>query len=69
MSKKLLLAAVAAGLVAATALPMHTTTAQAESLVGMPCKQAAKLQFPNDPKMARAWAKECVLAWMAAKRG
>ncbi|MFW2391866.1 MAG: hypothetical protein ACTSRM_00055 [Alphaproteobacteria bacterium] len=69
MSKKLILAAAAAGLVAATALPMQSTSAQAGSLVGMPCKEAAKLQFPDDRKMARAWAKECVMAWMDTKRG
>ena len=69
MSKKLLLAAIAAGLVAATALPLQSTSVQAASLVGMPCKEAAKLQFPDDRKMARAWAKECVMTWVAYKRG
>ena len=69
MSKKLVFTAAAAGLVVAMAVPVQSTPAQAGSLVGMPCKEAAKLQFPNDPKMARAWAKQCVMNWVATKRG
>ncbi|MHA1517880.1 MAG: hypothetical protein ACTSYK_04670 [Alphaproteobacteria bacterium] len=65
MSKKLILTAAAAGLVAATALPLQITTASAGSMVGMPCKDAAKMAYPDDRKMRRDWKKACKEAWKA----
>jgi hypothetical protein len=67
MSKKLLLATIAAGLVAATALPLQTTPAQAGSMVGMTCKDAAKMHYPDDRKMRHDWKKECKETWKAAQ--
>jgi hypothetical protein len=66
--KKLLLAAIAAGLVSASALPLQVTPAEAASLVGMPCKQAAKVKYPNDPKMRHAFKKTCKATWKAAQK-
>jgi hypothetical protein len=65
MSKKLLLAAIAAGLVAATALPLQTV--QAGSMTGMTCKDAAKMHYPDDRKMRHDWKKECKETWKAAQ--
>ena len=67
MSKKLILAAPAAGLVAATALPLQTTAAAAGSMVGMPCKGAAKMAYPNDRKIRRDWKKACKEAWKVSQ--
>ena len=67
MSNKLILTAVAAGLVAATALPLQTTTAAAGSMVGMPCKDAAKMAYPDDRKMRRDWKKACKETWKASQ--
>lgn len=67
MSTKLILAAVAAGLVAAAALPLQTAPAQAGSMVGMTCKDAAKMQYPDDRKMRRDWKKACKEHWKATQ--
>ena len=67
MSKKLILAALAAGLVAATALPLQTTPAQAGMMASTSCKEAAKMQYPDDRKMRRASKKECKDAWKASQ--
>jgi hypothetical protein len=54
MLKKVLVAAVATGLVAAVALPVQVTPAEA----GM-CKQAAKVKFAADKKARHAYKKAC----------
>lgn len=59
MFKKLLLASIAAGLVSAVTLPLQTVPAEAASLRGVPCKEAAKLKYPNDRYMRRNWKKLC----------
>jgi hypothetical protein len=55
MFKKVLFAAVATGLVAAVALPVQFTPAEA----GMTCKQAAKVKFAKDRKARHAYKKAC----------
>jgi len=55
MFKKVLFAAVATGLVAAVALPVQVTPAEA----GMSCKQAAKVKFAGDRKARHAYKKAC----------
>jgi hypothetical protein len=64
MYKKLLLTAIAAGLVTATTLPIQ---AQAETMAGMPCKEAAKAQYPDDRKMRHDYKKACKEAWKATQ--
>jgi hypothetical protein len=66
MLKKVLLAAVATGLVAATAVPLQVTPAAA----AMTCKEAAKLKYPallKDLKERHAWKKACKAAWKATQ--
>ena len=58
MLKKVLLAAVATGIVAALALPIQFTPAEA----GMNCKEAAKVKFPDDRKSRHAYKKACKAA-------
>ena len=67
MFKKLLLATFAAGLVSATTLPLQIAPAEAGSMVGMTCKDAAKTQYPDDRKMRREYKKACKEAWKAAQ--
>jgi hypothetical protein len=55
MLKKVLFAAVATGLVAAVALPIQITPAEA----GMSCKAAAKAKFTGDRKARHAYKKSC----------
>ncbi|HEX9752210.1 MAG TPA: hypothetical protein VGA46_02010 [Methyloceanibacter sp.] len=57
MLKKVLLAAVATAFVAATALPVQVTPAEA----GMKssCKHAAKVKFAGDRKARHAYKKAC----------
>jgi hypothetical protein len=62
MLKKVLFAVVATGFVAAFALPVQVTPAQA----AMTCKEAAKMKFPDDRKARHAWKKECKAAWKAS---
>lgn len=66
MFKKLLLATFAAGLVTAT-LPLQIAPAEAGMMVGMTCKDAAKMQYPDDRKMRREFKKACKDAWKAAQ--
>lgn len=55
MLKTMLCAAVAAGFVAVAAMP-----AQAGSVApGTPCKQAAKVLYPDDKKMRHHFKKSC----------
>lgn len=67
MSTKLTLAAVAAGLVAAAALPLQTNPVQAGSMAGMTCSDAAKMKYPDDRKMRRDWKKACKDAWKVSQ--
>jgi hypothetical protein len=55
MLKKVLFAVVATGFVSALALPVQFTAAEAATT----CKDAAKMQFPNDRKMQKAFKKGC----------
>jgi hypothetical protein len=66
--KKLLLAAIAAGLVSASALPLQIAPAEAASMVGMPCKEAAKMKYPDNRKMRRDFKKACKENWKAAQK-
>ncbi len=66
MFKKLLLAAIAAGLVSATTLPLQIAPAQA----AMTCKEAAKMMYPDMVKGLKdrhAYKKACKEAWKAAQ--
>jgi hypothetical protein len=65
MLKKVLFAAVATALVAATALPMQFTPATAGA---MTCKAAAKAKFPDDLKARHAYKKACKAAWKATHK-
>ena len=62
MFKKMLLAAIAAGLVSAATLPFQIAPAEA-SLRGLPCKEAAKMKYPDDRHMRRNWKKLCKANW------
>jgi hypothetical protein len=62
MLKTVLFAVVATGLVA-LALPVQFTAAEAATT----CKDAAKMDFPNDRKARRAFKKECKAAWKASQ--
>ena len=64
MLKKVFFAAVAAGLVAAVALPVQFTPAEAGKVT---CKAAAKAKFPKDLKGRHAYRKACKAAWKAHK--
>ena len=64
MLKKLLFAAVATALVAAIALPLQISPAEA----AMTCKAAAKLKYPDDWKARHAWKKACKAAWKATQK-
>lgn len=64
MLKKVLFAAVATGLVAATTLPMQFTSAEAGM---MSCKEAAKVKFPGDRKARHAYKKACKAAFKSQK--
>jgi len=67
MFKKLLLAAIAAGLVSASALPLQISPAEAASMAGMPCKEAAKIKYPDDRKTRHDFKKACKEAWKATQ--
>ena len=72
MTKKLILAAFAAGLFTTATLPLQLAPAMAGDepgygLVGMSCKDAAKMAYPDDRKMRRDWRKACKEAWKAAQ--
>jgi hypothetical protein len=64
MLKNLFFAAIAAGLVAAVALPVHVTPAEA----AMTCKEAAKAKFSGGLKDRHAYRKACKKAWKAAHK-
>ena len=67
MFKKLLLAAIATGLVSAFSVQTTPAEAAGHSLVGMSCKDAAKMQYPNDRKTRRAFKKACKKQWKASQ--
>jgi len=67
MFKKLLLAAIAAGLVSTATLPLQIAPAQAEMMTGMTCKDAAKTKYPDARKMRHEFKKACKDAWKAAQ--
>lgn len=62
MLKKVLFAVAATGFIAALALPVQSTPAEA----AMTCREAAKIEFPDDRKARRAFRKECKAAWKAS---
>jgi hypothetical protein len=59
MFKKLLLTAIAAGLVSTFLIQITPAEAARHSMVGMTCKDAAKLEYPYDRKTRRAFKKDC----------
>jgi hypothetical protein len=62
MLKKVLFAVVATGFVAALALPVQITPAEA----AMTCREAAKIKFPSDWRARHAYRKACRQAWKAS---
>lgn len=64
MLKKILIAASATAIMAATALPIQFTPAEA----AVTCKDAAKAKFPKDLKMRHEFKKQCKSAWKASKK-
>lgn len=64
MIKNVFFAAIAAGFVAAVALPVQVTPAEA----GMTCREAAKAKFTKGLKERHAYRKACKKAWKAAHR-
>ena len=66
--KKLLLAAIAAGFISASALPLQIAPAEAASMAGMPCKEAAKMKYPGDRKMRHSFKKACKDTWKASQK-
>ena len=67
MLKKLLLTAIAAGLVSTFSLQIAPAEAAGHTMVGMTCKDAAEMKYPNDRKMRREWKKACKEAWKASQ--
>jgi hypothetical protein len=67
MLKKVLLTAIAVGLVSMFSLQIAPAEAASHTMVGMTCKDAAKMQYPNDRKMRREWKKACKEVWKASQ--
>jgi hypothetical protein len=67
MFKKLLLAAIAAGLASTFSVQITPAEAAGHLMVGMTCKDAAKMQYPNNGKMRRAFRKACKAHWKASQ--
>ncbi len=65
MLKKVLVAFVATGFVAAAALPFQIAPAEA----GITCKEAAKVKYPDSLKERHAYKKACKTAWKATQKG
>jgi hypothetical protein len=59
MFKKLLLTAIAVGLVSTFSSQITPANAAEHSMAGMTCKDAAKMQYPDDRKTRRAFKKAC----------
>ena len=64
MLKRVILAAVATAFVAATALPVAVTPADAATT----CKAVAKAKFAGDRKARHAYKKECKAAFKAHQK-
>jgi hypothetical protein len=64
MLKKVFLTAIAAGLVSTLSLQIAPAEA---AMVGMTCKDAAEMKYPNDRKMRREWKKACKETWKASQ--
>ena len=64
MIKNVFFAAIAAGLVAAVALPVQFTPAEA----AMTCKEAAKAKFAKGLKERHAYRKACKKAWKVSQK-
>jgi hypothetical protein len=64
MLKRVILAAVATAFVAATAMPVALTPAEAATT----CKQAAKAKFAGDRKARHAYKKQCKAAFKAQQK-
>jgi hypothetical protein len=64
MLKRVILAAVATAFVAASALPVAVTPADAATS----CKAAAKAKFASDRKARHAYKKECKAAFKAHQK-
>jgi len=64
MLKRVILAAVATAFVAATAMPVALTPANAATS----CKQAAKAKFAGDRKARHAYKKQCKAAFKAQQK-
>lgn len=62
MTKTVLLAA-AAGMIVAGAGVTLPESASARTAGGMSCKEAAKMQYPDDRKMRHDYKKSCKEAW------
>ena len=65
MFKRVLITAIA-GLIA-VALPVEASAAPAAAPGQLTCKQAARLQFPNEHAMRKAFKKECKQAYKASR--
>ena len=67
MFKHVLISAAIAGLIA-VALPVVASAARVATAPGqVTCKEAAKLQFPNEKQMRKAFKKECKQAYKASR--
>ncbi len=67
MFKKLLFTAIAGGLVSTFLIQTTPAEAAMHSMVGMTCKDAAKMQYPSDRKTRRAFKKACKEHWKASQ--
>jgi len=65
MLKQVLCAAVAAGFVAAAFMPVQA----AYVAPGTPCKEAAKMMYPDDRKMRHHYKKSCKHNFKHAQKG
>ena len=62
MFKHVLITVAITGLIA-VALPVEASAAKAGEAGQMTCKEAAKLQFPNERRMRKAFKLECKNAY------
>jgi hypothetical protein len=61
MFKHVLIAVTVTGLMAV--VPVEASAAKADAAGQMTCKDAAKVEFPNDRKMRKAFKLECKSAY------
>ena len=64
MWKKLLWASAITGLLAAAAIPLQTTSADA---CRSGCREAAKTRFPDDSRTRKEYQRYCKTQWKAYK--